>query len=136
MTSILMRNLLGSAVIIIVLYGAYFFIDRNGYQRCQTEHFEADKVEAIKQAQKIKEAAEQHDNDQATIDNFARELTKRVRIHVPVCPTPPQGNQDRGGGVLSEKVDVAFGRLQSGVDEIVMRCDQLNVDAIEANNSR
>lgn len=136
MNPILMARLLGLAVIIGVLYGAYFFIDRNGYQRCQQEHAKADKAEAIKQAQKIKEAAERHDEDQLTINNLARDLDKRMRVHIPVCPTSPQGNQNGGSGAFPEKVDRAFGQLQSGVDEIVRRCDQLNVDAIEANNSR
>ena len=136
MQAILMRNLLGAALIVGVLYGAYYFIDRNGYQRCKTEQGDADKAEAIKQANKIKEAAEQHDNDQATINALAHDLDKRLRVHIPVCPTSSQGDQDGGSGIFSEKVDAAFGRLQSGVDSLVKRCDEINISAIEANHSR
>ncbi len=130
-----MKSLIIAGVTIFVLFGLGWFIDQNGYKRCQLEHSQANQAEYVRQAKKIQEAAKQHENDTATIDNLARELNKRMRVKI-TCPTPPQGDQDGGSRAFSEKVDGAFGRLQSGVDELVLRCDQLNVDAIEANKVR
>lgn len=84
----------------------------------------------------IKTAGEQHDKNQTIISGLHDELD-RVHVHIPTCavPKPTEARADSGGGagVLPNAVDESFARLQSGVDELAKRCDQLNIDTIRLN---
>ena len=88
----------------------------------------------IKYTEKLKQAGEQHDQDQSTIDRLAADA-RRVRIHVPTCPSTAAG-QDGSAGVFQQRVDEEFGKFRTRVGELVQRCDQLNIDAIRANSER
>jgi len=85
---------------------------------------------------KLQTAGVQHDTDQTTIDNL-HSAAGRVRIHIPTCSvsgdTQTIASTDGSAGVLPDRVDAAFANLQSGVDELTKRCDQLNIDAIRIN---
>ncbi len=89
----------------------------------------------------INDAGEQHAKDQLTINRLGAQLDG-MRVHIPTggCPMPQAGTSpaDTGGasGVLSAGVDAAFERLQAGVGRLVQRCDQLNIDAAQANKVR
>jgi hypothetical protein len=79
-------------------------------------------------------AKEQHDKDQALIDDYRARLN-RMRAHFPLCGSAESNSdQDRAARALSERADQLFGRLQERIGGIVSRCDQLNADAIRMNN--
>lgn len=91
-------------------------------------------------AEQIRLAGEQHALDQLTITRLGNQLAG-VRVHVPVSCGPVPGTSQAStdsngtGGILSERVDAAFTELQAGVGQLVQRCDQLNIDAIQVNAS-
>lgn len=105
----------------------------------QNQLIENQKVAAAHAAQ-IKTAEEQHAKDQLTLNNLRNQLGS-VRIHIPIggCTKPGTGqagaDPDGTAGILSGRVDAAFADLQAGVDRLTARCDQLNIDAIQANSS-
>lgn len=84
------------------------------------------------------QAEAQHATDQLTINRLGNQLAG-VRVHLPTsCNAVPgtgqaAADQNGTGGILSDRVDAAFAELQSGVGQLVQRCDQLNIDAIAAN---
>ena len=88
-------------------------------------------------ADKLKQAQEQHDEDQATIDDL-HDAAVRVRIHLPACPGngAPGQNPDGAAGLLPNRVDQLFAEFQARVGGLVRRCDQLNIDAIRANGGQ
>jgi len=84
-------------------------------------------------------AEEQHAKDQLVINRLGNELS-RMRVHLPSvdCNSVSgtgQGITDsnRTSGAFYQRVDAAFAELQSGVGQLIQRCDQLNVEAIAAN---
>ena len=90
-------------------------------------------------AEQSRRAEAQHALDQLIINRLGTELS-RVRVYVPSvgCGTMPgtgQAATDSNGAsrVLYQRVDAAFAELQSGVGQLIQRCDQMNVDAIAAN---
>jgi len=92
-----------------------------------------DRIETIRLAE------EQHATDQITITRLGNQLAG-VRIHIPSVSCDPvpgisqtAAHSNGAGGILSERVDAAFAQLQSGVGQLVQRCDQLNIDAIQVN---
>jgi hypothetical protein len=94
----------------------------------------AEREALIKYAETIKKSQETHDADQIVISTLTSRLN-RVRVHVPTnCPTTSKDSSGNSG-VFSDSVDAAFAKLQSGVNELAARCDQLNIDAIRLNSS-
>lgn len=139
MPSALMLRLLGVAAVALALYGAYWSIDRAGYDRGVSEVAASYKVAELKAAKKhaerIKTAQEKHDADQKTIARLAADA-RRLRVNFPVCPDSASGEgADGRSGILSARVDELFAELQSRTGSLVERCDQLNADAIRLNGS-
>lgn len=85
-------------------------------------------------------AEENHAKDQLVVNDLTARLDG-VRVHIPTCrgamPTADatSKNPDGGCGLLSDRVDAAFERLQEGVGVLILRCAQLNIDAIQSNNA-
>ena len=92
--------------------------------------------ELLLRQEQLKLAGEQHAKDQTTI-NTLRDPAGRVRVVFPRCgeDAPTEENTDGRAGALSGQVDRAFAEFQEEVGRLVFRCDQLNVDAIEVNNT-
>lgn len=140
MPSILMLRLLGVAIIALALYGLYWSIDNGGYERGIEEmtgkYREAEIKRDKEQAERIKTAQEKHDADQKTIARLAADA-RRVRVNFPDCSaiTSSEG-ADGGSRIFQQRIDSAFGKFQQGLEELVLRCDQLNIDSIRANNER
>jgi len=86
--------------------------------------------------QKRQNAEAQHDKDQRTITNLRHQLDGV--LHLPTCPAAASGaaHPDGEAGVLSNRVDEGFVRLQERARELFFRCDQLNIDAIRANGAQ
>ncbi len=137
-----------AAAILLALAGAgLWYLHHDGYEAGRTEveaAWESDKLKQaraqqaalIAYAEKIRQAEDQHDQDQNTIDSLAADA-RRLRIHLPACPGA-QGGPDQNGaaGAFSAGVDQRFREFQERVGSLVARCDQLNIDAIRVNKSR
>lgn len=123
----------------LVAFGTWY-VTSDHYQKEMAQYqLEAAKVviaQAEEHAAKLKKAGEQHATDQSTINTLRN--AERVRIHIPVDCSVPDASQDQDGraGVLSARVDEAFEKFQSGVEQLIFRCDQLNIDARASNNSQ
>lgn len=126
------KYLVGLLVLGIVLWGAYKYIDNRGYQRCLMETQAANLDLAITYANRIVKAEGERDANQTVIDRLVAE-SRRVQIHIPLCPAT--GNQDSNGtaGLLSKRVDESFARLQERGTVLFERCEALNADAIKVN---
>ncbi len=99
---------------------------------------EQQKEALIAYANRISLAEVQHDQDQALI-NQLHDAAGRVRIQLPACPggAAAAGADPNGkSGVLPNRVDESFARLQERAGRLFARCDRLNIDAIRANASR
>lgn len=81
-------------------------------------------------AEQIKKGVEQHDKNQAVINDLRTELG-RVRITIPVCGEASY--QSGAGGVLSKRVSQIFEDFRAEVEGLVYRCDELNNAAIRSN---
>lgn len=86
------------------------------------------------------DAEVKRDENQSLIDKLHAD--SRVRIHIPVCPpagtaadAEARAGEDGAAGTLSERVDAAFEKFQSGTGDLVYRCDRLNIDAIRLNSA-
>jgi len=137
----------GLAIVVLLCYGTWYATSDH-YQRIIAENaVKADKAvrDQMERNQKLmadlaeqrRAAEEKHAKDQLAIDDLAGKLG-RVYVHIPGCGTVPATGQtgtgaDGGGGVLPATVDGLFGRLQERVSALVLRCDQLNIDAIKLN---
>jgi peptide deformylase len=121
---------------------ATWYLTSDHYQNRITEiqlrTAEATQTELLAAAAKQKTAEEQHAQDQLDINALNGKLSKRVRVHIPVCISGPQTSEDsdRETRILSERVDEAFEQLRAEVGDLFARCDQLNIDAIQSNNSQ
>lgn len=108
-------------------------------QKAATDELQRQAKEVADANKKIQAAAEQHSLDQLYV-NHLTDLTHELRIHVPsssaTCRDAKTG-KDSGGeaGILSGKVDAALDKFKSGMDGLIQRCDQLNIDAIQANEA-
>lgn len=124
--------LLGVIILCIVLWGGYKYADYHGYQRCLTETQAANLKLAIAYANRIVKAEGERDANQTTIDRLTAE-SRRVQVHIPVCPTAGGENSDGTAGVLSKRVDESFRNLQERGTVLFERCEALNADAIKIN---
>ncbi|MDD3884569.1 MAG: hypothetical protein PHW66_06490 [Gallionella sp.] len=103
-----------------------------GYGDAGNNAIKRENAALLRYTEKLNQAGVQHDEDQATINRLAADAG-RVRVHIPTCPAAAK-NPDGSAGLLSDRVDAAFAELQSGTGQLIQRCDQLNIDAIRANN--
>lgn len=117
MTSILMRNLLGSVVIVAAAYGAYWYIDYNGYERgykkgkaeiqvllnaLQAKVDVADlqaKETKFKQEKNRDEIETKHDGNVASVVAFYDRLLRDARK---AGSSPPTGNPGQLNETTSE----------------------------------
>lgn len=120
--------LLSLAIVFGALFGAYRY-GRN-VEGLARDAKERDAL--IEYAKVVKSSGEQHAKDQDTINRLGRELGG-VRIHLPACDPVAGAHQDGAAGVFSARVDELFTDLQARAGELVQRCDQLNIDAIQQN---
>jgi hypothetical protein len=88
----------------------------------------------------VTKAETQHAKDQLSINALTLQLGG-MRIHIPVCGSAagqgsaPGQSSDGASGVLSSSMDDSFARLQAGAGKLFQRCDQINIDAIQLNES-
>lgn len=120
------------AIISLSIYGLYFFIENKGYNRAIAEMNAIENTKLQEHIEKLKLAGEQHEKDQATITRLANE-SSRVRVKFPICKSSVEENTDGGNGILSDRMEQGFAELQGKVGELMLRCDKLNIDAIESN---
>jgi len=138
-------RLIGAGVLVVLVGFGLWYLYHSGYEagknEVQTEWYaerehiaEQQKAALIAYADKLKQAEEQHDQDQVTIDDL-HDAADRVRIHLPACPGNAVSGANSGGaaGLLPNRVDQLFAEFQTRVDGLIRRCDQLNIDAIRAN---
>ena len=118
--------------VILIGLALFGFGYTKGRRDVKADYVEQERNALIEYAAKIKQAGEQHDEDQATITRLAADA-RRVRIHIPTCPTASE-DQNGEAGVLSGRVDDLFGELQARTTDLIQRCDQLNIDAIRTNH--
>lgn len=128
----LMLLILSIASVLIALYGAYRYVEGKGYDKATQEQKDEQRKGLLAYAERITQAGEQHEKDQVTINRLASE-SSRMRIKFPVCKPSVEENPDRGFRILSDGVEQGFDELQAKAGELMLRCDQLNIDAIEAN---
>jgi hypothetical protein len=141
-------KLIGGFVLTALIGFGLWYLYHTGYQAGKNEtqvQWDADKIkrdEAQKQAliayaNRTKQAEDQHDADQATIDRLAA-IAVSLRIHMPACPgVSASAIQDPNGtsGILQSRVDRQFAEFKGRIDRLVARCDQLNIDAQEVNKA-
>ena len=89
---------------------------------------------------KIKAANEQHAVDQLYVNHLTDRINHELQPpHVPTyrpaaCRDAETGKgDDREAGILSGKLDAALAKFKSGMDGLIQRCDQLNIDAEAVN---
>lgn len=126
----LMLFLLSVTAVSIALYGAYIYVESKVYDKATQEQKEEQRKGLLAYAERITQAGEQHDKDQDTINRLS---ANRVRIKFPVCKPPVEENTNGGCGILPDRVEQGFDEFQAKAGELMLRCDQLNIDAIEAN---
>ena len=136
-----------AAIVLLALGGfGLWYLHHAGVQTGRNEvqlQWDADKIRRdqaqadalVAYAARLKLAQEQHDEDQAVIDDL-HAAAGRVRIHLSVCPGNAAGqNPDGSAGLLPDRVDQRFAEFQARVGRLITRCDQLNIDAIRANSA-
>jgi len=106
--------------------------DADRLRMAETEH-----AAQLAYEERMQHAQQQHDLDQARIERL-HAAAGRVRIHLPTCPPRPDDTAATDGGarLLSERVDRRLAEFQARVGRLIARCDQLNIDAIRANEPR
>lgn len=138
-----LKIILDVAIAGLLIFCTWYFTSDHYQKRIaeiQLETAEAVQTELLEEASKRKTAEENHAKDQLVI-NRLHDDAQRVQIHIPCgSPLPTRNetspNPDRGSGLLSERVDAAFARLQAGIGQLIQRCDQLNIDARMFNASQ
>lgn len=130
--NILMLRLLVVTAILLAVYGSYSYVENKGYNRAKAEMEAVDNLKLKDHIEKLKQAGEQHEKDQSTINRLSVE-SSRLRVKFPVCNSSSEENTDGGTRILSDRMEQGFAELQGKVGEMMLRCDQLNIDAIESN---
>ncbi len=139
-------KLIAAAIVLVLAGFGLWHLYHTGYQAGKNEvqvkwnadniqRDEAQKQALVAYANRITTAQEQHDHDQVLLTQLHDDLG-RLRIHLPTCPDQSAKNSNGGTGVLSNRVDESFARLQERAGRLFTRCDQLNIDAIRANAGR
>ncbi len=149
MTPLAQAKLVLGIVLAILTGLSLWYLHYDGYEAGKDEvqvQWDADKIQRdvqqkealIAYANRISLAEVQHDQDQALI-NQLHDAAGRVRIQLPAYPggAAAAGADPNGkSGVLPNRVDESFARLQERAGRLFARCDRLNIDAIRANASR
>ena len=142
-----LQRLAVALVVILVaalaLYGAYWYVDAQGFARGKKEV----QGELLKQKDEVIKAyitrlnivEENYAKDKVQLDSTTAALAKfsSVQIHIPVpdCGSAKASpdNGDAGAGLLSAGVDEEFARLQGRASALFKTCDELNLSARKAN---
>lgn len=124
--------LVGFLILIVVLYGGYKYVEHKGYERAKQEMQAANLSLALAYADRIVKAEGERDANQIVIDRLTAE-SRRVQVHIPVCPTAGGENSNGTAGIFSKRVDESFARLQERGTVLFERCEALNADAIKVN---
>jgi len=129
-------KLAGAALIAFAVWYATSDHYQKRIAEIQLQTAQAVQAQLLEDQNKIKLAGEQHAKDQLRNNALNRQLAG-LQVHG-ICSGTSPDNQSANGsaGVLSERVDAAFAKLQEGVTGLLSRCDQLNIDAIASNNSQ
>lgn len=128
-----------AAVVLVLLAVGTWYVTRDHYQGItkdiQLDMAQAVQKELVAREVKLQEAEGKHETDQRTIDALRIKLD-RVQVRG-ICSSTLQeaGHSDTSAGILSDRVDELFGRLQERAGELFKQCDQMNIDAIRVNNS-
>jgi hypothetical protein len=133
MISPILGKLIGIVAVLLLLMAAARYFDHAGYERCRAE-MEAQNLKVIAAYNaRLNKAEGERDANQNIIDQLNAHA-RSVRIHIPICPSVA-GAEDKNGtaGVLSQRVDESFARLQERTGQLFKRCDELNLDAIKVN---
>lgn len=136
-------------LVIVGAFGAGVYVTRDHYLadiRTMEANYQAAYSKAVQlqldeiaahQADLIK-GETQHAKDQLVLGSLGYQLAGMQHASG-ICggaaakADAASANRNRAGGVLPNRVDAAFGSLQTGIDRIVERCDQLNIDARQHN---
>lgn len=124
--------LVAIVLLCVGLWYAYFLIDQHGYERCEKKLQAANLELAITYANQLTKAEGERDANQAIIDRLAAE-SRRVQVHIPVCPNSEAQDQNGTTGVFHNRVDESFARLQERGTKLFERCEAVNADAIKVN---
>lgn len=119
-----------AAIVIAISIGAGGYIKGRADEKAVSIERERDSLLAY--AERIKTSQEELNANANTIDNLRTELSRRVRITIPVCKSEDQGGTS---GLLSVRVSQAFAEFRTEVEGLLYRCDQLNNEAIRANHA-
>lgn len=115
------------------LFSAYKYIDYRGYQRAKMEMQQEELELAIAYANRLVEAERERNENKILVDRLSAE-SRRLRIHLPVCPEGQSAdNQNGRAGLFSQRVDESFARLQARGTSLFERCEEINLDAIKIN---
>ena len=140
------------AIALLVAAACYrtWFVTSNYFQKIIDEkQVKADKavqdqltanVQLLAENAALRKSAEEYRAKNQLVVNGLTAQLNSLRIHFPssstVCADGTSGKDSNGrAGILSEETDTAFAELQRGDNEDFARCDQLNLDAIQANES-
>jgi hypothetical protein len=110
-------------------------------QQAVTTALEQQAAEVAARNKTIRDAGERHAQDQIAINSLTADVGRLQRIHIPTgrppaCRDDATGkNSDRETRLFSDKVDKYFADFQAETGRLIQRCDQLNIDAIQMNNS-
>ena len=110
-------------------------------QQAVTIALEQQAVEVAAHQKTIHDAGEQHAQEQITINTLTADVGRLQRVHIPTrrpaaCRDAATGKDpDRETRIFSERVDQAFADLQRDAGQLIQRCDQLNIDARQMNDS-
>ena len=144
-----MKLALAAGVIALSCYGTWYATSDHYEKLAAQVEVENGKEVAAQQATVIllmaadaaqrTEARVQHAKDQLVLNALAARNNSMHVSFAGSCGGVQAGSKEGsdtggGGGVLHESVDSLFADLQRRTDAIILRCDQLNNDAIERNN--
>ncbi len=111
-------------------------------QEAVTTALQQQAAEVAAHQKTIHDAGEQHAQDQIAINTLTADVGRLQRIHIPTgrpptCRDAATGKDpDREARLFSDQVDQYFADLQAETGRLIQRCDQLNIDAEQMNNSQ
>ena len=124
----LMAWLVSVAAVFGLLYAAYAYGKH-------VEHLEMEEKATaglLAYAERIVLSGVQNDKDQLTINNLSADV-KRLRIKIPAVCHEATTHTGGAGRTLSDDMENALAEFTDQVGQLILRCDQLNIDAVRAN---
>lgn len=108
----------------------------NGYNKAVVEQQQVQLQYTLEYAKEIRDAAQQHQKDINTISNLHSTISG-LQVDVPEyscsSSTGTSESGDKGSRIFPNKIQTAFDNFTAGVAQLILECDQLNVNAIEVN---